>query len=63
MIGKVKSYSWQHRYGFITADDKDYYFHKRNCQEIPKVGSIVKFKAIKTEKGDAAICVTRVSNE
>lgn len=57
MIGKVKSFSRQHGYGFIEAGDQEYYFHAKNCQGIPAVGSIVKFRPIKTEKGNAALSV------
>lgn len=57
MIGKVKSFSRLHGFGFIEADGKEYYFHIKNCQGVPAVGSIVKFKPIKTEKGNAALSV------
>jgi len=59
MVGRVKSFSKQHGYGFIEAGDKEYYFHAKNCQGKPNVADVVKFKAIKTEKGYAAICVVK----
>ena len=59
MIGKVKSFSPVHGYGFIVAGEQEYYFHKKNCQGRPEIGDVVKFKSIKTEKGYAAIRVTK----
>ena len=59
MVGKVKSFSPVHGYGFIEAGEQEYYFHAKNCQGRPEIGDVVKFKAIKTQKGNAAICVTK----
>ena len=59
MIGKVKSFSPVHGYGFIEADGKAFYFHAKNCLGRPEIGDVVKFKSIKTEKGYAAIRVTK----
>lgn len=59
MIGKVKSFSPVHGYGFIEADGKEYYFHAKNCQGRPEIGDVVKFKGFETPKGYAAIRVTK----
>lgn len=63
MTGVIKSYSYKHRYGFITCDNKDYFF---NYQDIIgkqfrkyKEGQIVSFNPMDSSKGLRAnsVCV------
>ena len=54
MQGKVKSYSPQHGYGFISADGKDYWFHINQFREInayPKVDTEIEFDPVTSKKG------------
>lgn len=51
MTGVIKSFSPIHGYGFISAADKEIYFHAKDFEGRPRIGSEVEFKVIKTDKG------------
>lgn len=59
MTGRVKSYNSSTRYGFITANETDYRFHRNDWElRLPPVkGLKVKFMPVETEKGMRAMCV------
>ena len=63
MRGRVKSFSRKDGYGFISAEDKEIFFHSNQCEDKPEVGDIVIFNLIKTGKGFRAVRVRREYNK
>ena len=64
MIGNVKFFNREKRYGFITGDDdgRDYYFSSREVKGVPSgiidAGYTVFFTPSLNEKGRAALDVS-----
>ena len=64
-IRRVKWFSAERGYGFISADGQDYFVHLSAIQGEQKIlfeGDEVEFTAEETSKGLSAINVTRVKN-
>jgi cold shock CspA family protein len=61
MTGTVKSYSPQNGYGFITADDADYFVHAIDWEYRlpPTPGLTVEFVPKNTDKGLRATKIRR----
>ena len=61
MTGKVKSFSPKDGYGFITADDTDYFIHSKDWEYRlpPTEGLEVEFIPKKTSKGLRATKIRR----
>lgn len=56
MKGQVTYFNETRGYGFIKDSEvgSDYFFHVSQLKSDVKVGDTVKFKAVKTNKGDQA---------
>lgn len=57
MKGEVSKWFAEKGYGFVTADDgKSYFLHIKQIsgEEMPDVGTQVKFNVVKTSKGEQA---------
>ena len=61
MIGVIKHYSGKKGYGFITAENKDYFFLYTDFTEKKngycKVGNIVSFLPQEADRGLRATCI------
>jgi len=66
MRGRVKWFSSKKGYGFITAQGKDYFVHfsaiKSDGYRTLKDGEEVEFEAVKSDKGEQAANVVRLSS-
>ena len=61
--GKVKFYTKEKKYGFITGDDgKDYFFHASGVSNdiYLKDGDNVEFKVVEGERGPKAVDISPV---
>lgn len=59
MKGIIKSFSRTRGYGFITAENEDYFFHISKINFNPVVNDPVEFKPKVTKKGKAAILISK----
>ena len=63
MTGKIKSFSPQHGYGFITSEtDEIFFFHATEWKPLSKPlrGMAVEFEPAITEKGSRAKNIRRI---
>ena len=65
MTGTVESYSPGNGYGFIKANEKEYWFHASEWmgREKPQPGDKVDFMPLETPKGLRAYVVSRLRKE
>lgn len=63
MKGKVKFYSEEKGYGFIIADDKEYFVHSSGLSESIDKNDDVEFDVEQGDRGPKAVHVKKVKAE